>query len=125
MPPTTVYLDGLRFKAGIVSIEDGPENALEDTLIFRDGKFSSVICQRYNFAAAPYWIRTEGGTIHFLAELNSPTDGRMIWKGTVSGDKLDGTMRWTRKRWYWTIDVEHRIQGQLDNATEPVSTSRQ
>jgi len=47
----------------------------------------------------------------------------MVWKGTVSGDKLDGTMRWTRTRWYWTIDVEHKIQGQVDLAGEPVSAS--
>lgn len=37
----------------------------------------------------------------------------MEWQGTVKDGKLDGTMRWTRERWYWTIEAEHRISGQL------------
>ena len=38
----------------------------------------------------------------------------MIWKGTITGDKLKGSMHWTKKRWYWTVDVEHRIEGKMD-----------
>ena len=125
IPSTSDFLDGLQFKAGIVKAEDGSGNALEDILIFSDGKFSSVICKRYNFATSPYWIRTEGETIHFLAELNSPTDGKMIWKGTIAGDKLKGTMHWTRKRWYWTIEAEHIIEGEVDNGAQSVSASPQ
>ena len=99
---TAGLLDGLRFKAGIVKAEDGSGNALEDTLTFRNGEFSSAICKRYNFTASPYWVRTEGETVHFLAELDSPTDGKMVWKGTITGDTLKGTMHWTKERWYWT-----------------------
>ena len=116
-------LDGLQFKAGIVKAEDGSGNALEDTLTFRNGEFSSAICKRYNFAASPYWVRTEGETVHFLAELNSPTDGKMVWKGTITGDKLIGTMHWTKKRWYWTVDVEHRIEGEVDISAQSASAS--
>jgi hypothetical protein len=107
-------LDGRTFRARIVRAgaeEDGP---LGDELTFSDGRFSSAICKQYNFAEAPYWVRLEGDRIHFLAELTSPTDGRMLWKGTVEGDTLEGTMHWTKKRWYWTIDTEHQIRGELE-----------
>jgi len=110
-------LDGRQFSAGIVrddADEDEKERPLEDRLMFNDGKFSSVVCKRYNFTEAPYWVRVEGDRIHFLAELTSPTDGRMVWKGTIRGDILEGTMRWTKERWYWTIDAEHKIRGKLE-----------
>ena len=114
-------LDGLQFSAGIVrssEAETGNE-PLRDTLIFKDGQFSSVVCERYNFTSAPYWIRSEGDQVHFLVELTSPTDGKMVWKGTIRDEKLEGTMRWTRKRWYWTVDAEHKIRGELKDGFEP------
>ena len=110
-------LDGHQYKAGIVratSAEEGEKKPLGDLLMFSGGKFSSAVCKRYNFAEAPYWIRIEGDQVHFLAELTSPTDGKMVWKGTIQGDTLEGTMRWTKKRWYWTVDTEHKISGKLD-----------
>ena len=118
-------LDGRQFKAGIVrkDADEGGENLpLDDQLMFRDGKFSSAVCKRYNFADAPYWVRVEGDQIHFLAELTSPTDGRMQWKGTIRGNTLEGTMRWTKKRWYWTINTEHRISGTLENGLSAASS---
>jgi len=115
-------LDGRLYSAGIVrnDTDDDGKRPLEDELTFRDGKFSSAVCRRYNFREAPYWVRMENGQIHFLVELTSPTDGTMVWKGTVRGDTLDGTMRWTKKRWYWTIDTEHRIRGKLANRPIPL-----
>ena len=125
VPSTNGLLDGLQFKAGIVNTEEGSGNALEDTLIFDNGEFLSVVCKRYNFKASPYWVRTDGETIHFLAELTSPTDGKMEWRGAINGDKLNGTMRWTKKRWYWTIDAEHTIEGEVDIGAQSVSASPQ
>ena len=110
-------LDGRRFRAGIVrddADEDAKAQPLEDKLLFENGKFSSVVCRRYNFAEAPYWVRVEGDRIHFMAELTSPTDGTMRWTGTIRGNQLTGTMRWTKRRWYWTIDTSHRIRGDLE-----------
>lgn len=112
-------LDGLRFKVGIVKEGAEDDNPLGDTLTFDGGNFSSAICETFHFAAAPYWTRREDGKVHFLAELESPTDGRMVWNGTIDGHDLEGTMRWTRTRWYWTIDAEHRIRGTLE---APVQT---
>lgn len=118
-------LDGLRFRAGIVRRDAGADvqsQPLEDRLVFSNGAFSSAVCKKYNFAEAPYWTRKDGDAIHFLAELTSPTDGTMVWKGTIRGDRLEGTMRWTKKRWYWTVDTEHNIVGAVEKGPEPTSS---
>ena len=115
-------LDGREYSARIVRSEadgDGKKPPLGDKLTFKDGKFSSEVCRRFNFVEAPYWVREENGQIHFLAELTSPTDGTMVWKGSIRGDALEGTMRWTKKRWYWTIDTEHKIRGKLEHHARP------
>lgn len=113
--PSVRLLDGQQFRAGIVRVDsDGKKRPLEDQLMFADGKFSSAVCKKYNFVTAPYWTRVEGDRVHFLAELKSPTDGTMVWKGSIRGNVLEGTMRWTKKRWYWTINTEHKIRGKLE-----------
>lgn len=108
-------LDGQTFDAGIVPQADGagPAEPLLDQLFFANGMFSSKICERYGFVPGAYWVRGTPDAIEFQAVLHSPTDGTMEWQGTVTGGKLDGTMRWTRDRWYWTIKAEHRISGEL------------
>lgn len=116
-------LDGQTFRAGIVQVGEEADGPLEDELMFRDGKFMSAICKRYNFVEAPYWVRQEGDRIHFLAELTSPTDGRMLWKGTIEDGKLEGTMRWTKQRWYWTIDTEHVIRGEIEEGAPGASSA--
>lgn len=110
-------LDGMQFRVKILKKagNDGLEQEI-DELVFRDGAFFSTMCKQYNFDAAPYWIRFEGGQVHFQAELTSPTDGTMLWNGVIRDKVLEGTMRWTKKRWYWTIDVEHKIRGELSSA---------
>jgi hypothetical protein len=119
-------IDGRQYSASIVrddADEDEESRPLVDRLIFSDGMFSSEICTQYNFTEAPYWTRMEGDQVHFLVELTSPTDGTMLWKGIIRGDTLEGTMRWTKKRWYWTIDTEHKIRGRLDKGLSAASAS--
>lgn len=118
-------LDGLEFDAGIVRQEGGtdPAEPLLDRLFFAKGMFSSKICERYGFVPGAYWVRGTADEIEFSAVLRSPTDGTMEWKGTVKNGKLDGTMRWTRERWYWTIEAEHRISGQLSSQPSAPTSS--
>lgn len=117
-------LDGQTFAAHIVRASAAEQSReLGDKLIFSDGMFGSMLCRTFNFSDTPYWIRREGDQIHFLAEMTSPTDGKMVWKGTIRGDTLEGTMRWTKERWYWTIDTEHKIQGKLEKASHGAHTA--
>jgi hypothetical protein len=108
-------LDGQEFEAGIVQQGDSaaPSEPLIDRLSFENGTFSSLICERYGFVPSAYWVRGTADAIEFTAILESPTDGVMEWRGTVKDGKLDGTMRWTRERWYWTIEAEHHIVGEI------------
>ena len=116
-----VPLDGQSFAASIVrSTVTEQSRELEDKLSFSAGMFSSALCRTFNFADAPYYIRREGDQVHFVAEMSSPTDGKMVWKGTIRSGTLEGTMRWTKERWYWTIDTEHKFRGTL--ATEARGT---
>jgi len=112
---TFAPLDGHEFSAAIVPKVDSsaPSEPLLDRLFFVDGMFSSKICERYGFVPGAYWVRGTADAIEFSSVLLSPTDGVMEWKGTVKDGKLSGTMRWTRERWYWTIEAEHQISGEL------------
>lgn len=114
-PASFAPLDGQTFDASIVPQADGtgPAEPLLDELSFENGTFSSRICERYGFLPGLYWVRGTPDEIQFQAILHSPTDGTMEWSGTVINGKLEGTMRWTRERWYWTINAEHRIAGKL------------
>jgi hypothetical protein len=119
-------LDGRQFNVHIVRDDagkDGKNRGLGDQLTFSNEKFSSAICKKYNFAEAPYWVRIEGDRVHFLAELASPTDGTMRWEGTMRGDTLEATMRWTKTRWYWKIDTTHKISGTLMKGLTAASPS--
>lgn len=114
---TFAPLDGQEFSAGILRQDDqaAPSEPLLDRLFFADGMFSSKICERYGFVPGAYWVRGTEDAIEFSAVLHSPTDGVMEWQGTVKDGKLVGTMRWTRERWYWTIEAEHQITGALES----------
>jgi hypothetical protein len=102
-------LDGRSFEGEIVD-EKGTERS-KDVIQFREGKFYSVTCARFGFGEAPYWTRTEGDTIHFLAEVVHPENGSMHFKGAIRGAHAEWTAVWTKKRWYWSIRREIAFRG--------------
>jgi hypothetical protein len=92
-------LDGKTFlvKQG----EKGEEAKGSDTLIFKDGKFRSIGCDKYGFDEAPYKSTVEGDTIKFVADTTSESKGKMHWEGTVKGDMIDVNYVWIDKsHWY-------------------------
>jgi hypothetical protein len=101
-------LDGRTFRAQ--ALEKGTK-AFDDRLVFKDGRFFSEGCKKFGFEPSPYYVRVEGNQIRFLAETVSPTHGTMVWKGTVSGNQLEGGFRWTRERWYWTVRRNYDVKG--------------
>jgi hypothetical protein len=82
-------LDGRRFDG--VFIERGKTSGDADTLTFQGGRFRSSACDRYGYSDALYQASVAGDTIAFEAETNSPKYGKLRWRGTVRGDKLDAT----------------------------------
>lgn len=80
-------LDGRSFSG--VFIERGKTSGDADTIVFKDGRFRSVACDRYGYGDAPYKMSTVGDTVLFETETESPKYGRLVWRGAVRNGKLD------------------------------------
>jgi hypothetical protein len=87
-------LDGRTFD-GVV-LERGKTSGDADTIIFKDGRFRSTACDQYGYGDGPYSASVTGDTITFEAETESPKYGKLLWKGQVRGQKLDGVMTMVR-----------------------------
>ena len=87
-------LDGATFEVFTVQQPDGKKEG-PDLLVFTAGTFDSTECRRYGFTKAPYTAEAKGGAVRFEAKATSPTDGTNVWKGTVDGDRISGTLTWT------------------------------
>jgi len=87
-------LEGLTFE-GIV-LECGKTAGDADTLIFRNGRFRSTACDRYEYGDGPYNVTLSGDAVSFTAETESPKYGQLRWHGVVRGRRLDGTLTMLR-----------------------------
>src|SRR5687767_7118317 len=86
-PALAQGLDGRTFQG--VFLERGKTSGDADTLTFKDGKFRSSACDKYGYSDAAYKATTVGDTMRFETETQSPRYGKLVWNGTVRGDKLD------------------------------------
>lgn len=92
-------LDGKIFM--VETGEKGKSGGDKDTLTFKDGNFRSAGCDQYGFGDGAYTSSVKGDTIQFEAVTTSPTKGKMTWKGTVTGDKIEVTYVWVdASHWY-------------------------
>lgn len=92
-------LDGKTFV--VETGEKGKSGGDKDTLSFRDGNFHSVGCDQYGFGDGAYTSTMNGDAIQFEAVTTSPTKGKMTWKGTVKGDKIEVSYVWVdASHWY-------------------------
>ena len=85
-----VALDGRRFE-GIV-LERGKTAGDADTLIFEEGRFRSTACDRYGYSDGAYRVTVSDGQIAFETQTESAKYGQLLWRGTVRGPRLDGTL---------------------------------
>ena len=88
-------LEGRRFEG--VFLERGKTKGDADTLTFQGGRFRSSVCDQYGYGDAPYRTGTAGDAITFETETESPKYGKLVWRGTVRGDKLDATVMMVRE----------------------------
>jgi len=92
-------LDGKTFV--VETGEKGKSGGEKDTLTFRDGNFRSAGCDQYGFGDGAYTSTVNGDSIGFEAVTTSPTKGKMTWKGTVQGDKIEVGYVWVdASHWY-------------------------
>ena len=87
-------LDGKRFEG--VFLERGKTSGDADTLVFKDGRFRSLACDRYGYSDAAYRTAVIGDSTRFQAETESPKYGKLVWNGVVRGGKLDATATMVR-----------------------------
>ena len=81
--------------------EKGKSGGEKDTLTFKDGNFHSAGCDRYGFGDGVYTSNVNDDTIQFEAVTSSLTKGKMTWKGTVKGDKIEVGYVWVdASHWY-------------------------
>ena len=111
--PRISVLDGKSF-SGELGLLGEPALA-KDLLEFTDGMFVSKNCEEQcGYTTAPYWMREVEGGVEVLSETPClKSDATIVWRGTVRGNKIEGTFMWTSKRWYWTIEKEFWFSGEL------------
>lgn len=102
-------LDGRTF--AVEMGEAGAEEGSADELVFDTGTFRSTACDPYGFTAAPYMAMEKDGAVHFEAEAASPTEGRMLWKGTAHDGTIEGTAVWYKGD---ETRAEYWFRGRLD-----------
>lgn len=87
-------LDGRNF-VGIV-LECGKTEGDADTIVFENGRFRSIACDKYGYGDGAYTTRNAGDSVRFEAQTESPKYGSLMWEGTVRGRRLDGTLTMVR-----------------------------
>ena len=91
-------LDGMVFEGALGP--DGKPKDTPDSFVFANGTFVSKECElRCKYPARPYYVRVNGGKTEFISETRCPyKDARIVWRGTVVGDRITGKSTWTVKR---------------------------
>jgi hypothetical protein len=101
-------LDGITFVAD-AGPKGKPADEKSDVITFRDGLFHSSTCDQYGYTSAPYVARNEPGAIAFEAETRSDKDGRLVWRGTVRGADIEGTMLHYKKGFFGVSDTPNEM----------------
>lgn len=111
-------LDGKTF-VGDMGKKGDPAGDMKEELTFRDGKMHSLACDAYGYGDGAYAATVEGAAIAFGAQTVSPTDGTMVWKGTVEGNLLSATaIQWKIGAPPGEAPGEYWAQGQLEASAE-------
>jgi len=101
-------LDGKSFVGEFV--HKGKTSGDKDTIIFSNGRFRSMACDRYGYGDAAYKAISDGGAIRFEAETESPRYGKLVWKGVVKGERLESAVTMLEPG---KSPVDHRAWGEL------------
>ena len=86
------------------------------SLFFSEGKFYSSLCDQYGYGKGDYKATVFGDAMVFEVETSSAKDGRLVWKGTVRGNQIEGTFIHYRKGSFFNSNpapVEHWFKGTI------------
>lgn len=87
-------LDGRCFQ---VEVRRPGARPTAERLLFREGRFYALECAFDGFAPAEYEACVGAWGVGFASETESATDGRLRWEGRIVGDRVVGTVLWTRE----------------------------
>ncbi len=108
--PTSNVLDGMKFVGE--TGEEGKKANNPDTISFEGGVFRSSRCEVLGFGPGTYSVEKQGDTYKFTATLVSPDTGTLEWNGTITGNTVNGKIRWQHTRWLvWKIDRNYWYKG--------------
>jgi hypothetical protein len=115
-------LDGRVF-SGMIGPAEDPD--LEDRLSFDEGHFWSDICTRCGFVPGPYIAEETPDGVRFSGILRSDSRGRFDYDGVVKHDgSIRVSIKWERRRWYWTSRREITFVGKQVTDSESASLSQ-
>ncbi len=114
-------LDGMVFEGALGP--DGKPKDISDSFVFANGTFVSKECElQCKYPARPYYVRVNGNKTEFISETQCPyKDAKIVWRGTVEGDRIRGKSTWVVRRWYWTVENTFEFEGKL--VSGPASTA--
>ena len=78
-----------------------PADEKGDVITFAGGSFHSSMCDQWGFNKGIVAAVQQGDAIQFETETRSDSDGRLVWRGVVTGSVIEGTFVHYRKpAWY-------------------------
>ncbi|MCY7409650.1 MAG: hypothetical protein LH473_05200 [Chitinophagales bacterium] len=86
-------LDGKSF--AIELMKDGKLDSKE-TLVFEKGMVDPLDCHQYGFTSTAYQAKNAAGMSTWAAYCKSDKEGTMSWQGKVTGDRIEGTVVWSK-----------------------------
>lgn len=87
-------LDGKKFS---IELMKGGTLDSKETIVFDKGMMDPLDCHQYGFTAAQYQAKNSGTTYTWRAISKSDKEGTMAWQGTITGDKIEGKVSWTKE----------------------------
>lgn len=111
----TTPLDGKVFVVD-AGEKSKPADEKADVITFKDGKFHSSSCDQYGYDKGNYKTSADGDAIIFEVETQSDKDGRLVWKGSVRGDQIEGNFTHYRKGGFFNSNpapIEHWFKGKV------------
>ena len=95
----TSILDGRAFVAD-AGPKGKPADEKGDVITFAGGLFHSDMCDKYGYGKGTYKATKAGDAIEWEAETLSEKDGKNVWKGTIRGSEIEGTLTHHPKGWF-------------------------
>lgn len=116
-------LDGLTFTTVLApegKLDSAGGAAIRDAMFFADGLFTSLECEdRCNYPPSAYFARDVAGGQEFIVEAWCPTkSATMVWRGRIEGDRVEGTVTWSVRRFYWRVSMGLEFEGQRASDAE-------